>query len=87
MSDEVKIPEKTSKRGFSKKLVIANNVCAWTVLFIAVPYGQMNMVLGPILSFILVLIGIYTGIGHMDYRKILEITERASERMKPGDKQ
>lgn len=71
-----------SKRSFSKRLVVYNIGAAWLVLFASVPFGQAQALITHVFAFVTVLIGIYTGVGHMDYRKVLEVTERASERMK-----
>ncbi|MDE4297074.1 hypothetical protein PXK56_17955 [Phaeobacter gallaeciensis] len=69
-------------RTFSKRLIVGNIIAAWLILFGSLLTNEVQGLITHVFSFVTVLIGIYTGIGHMDFRKVVEATERASERMK-----
>lgn len=66
-----------SRRSFSKRMTGWNMAAAWALIFVAFYFDQVALVLPQALGFIGVLVTIYTGIGHLDYRKILESTSAA----------
>ncbi len=74
--------EEKSKRNFSKRLVIANCIGAWLVLGASVPYGETAALITHVFAFITTMTAIYTGIGHLDYRKFLDAAGDATERFK-----
>lgn len=65
-------PKKLSTRGFTKRVLVGNMMAAWVFIFYALYKNQIGLVLSPLLSFMGVLFTLYTGVGHMDYRKLLE---------------
>lgn len=69
MSDQPK-----SKRTFSKRMMAGNLAAAWALIFISAYMGTLALVLPQALGFIGVLISIYTGVGHLDFRKVLDTT-------------
>lgn len=74
--------QEKSKRTFSKRLIVANIAAAWVTLAVSFFTNNVEAIITHVFSFVTVNVGIYAGIGHMDYRKILDVTERAAERLK-----
>jgi hypothetical protein len=67
----VTIPE-TSKRTFSKRMVVINSALAWAAVFVSIIYMQAAYVAATAMFLILALGGTYMGIGHMDLKQILK---------------
>lgn len=67
----VTIPE-TSKRTFSKRMVVINSALAWAAVFVSIVYMQAAYVAATAMFLILALGGTYMGIGHMDLKQILK---------------
>lgn len=67
------------KRTFTKRLVGINIVLAWTVLFFALYSGHLEAIITHVFGFITVLISIYTGVGHMDYRHAIAVGSEPDE--------
>lgn len=67
----VSIPE-TSKRTFSKRMVVINSALAWAAVFVSIVYMQAAYVAATAMFLILALGGTYMGIGHMDLKQILK---------------
>lgn len=69
-----KLPEK-SRRRFSKRLIMINIFMAWTVMCLTAVFGNVEVIAPHILAFIVTITGIYTGVGHLDLRKTLDVTQ------------
>lgn len=67
------MPEKSS-RSFSKRMVVANIVLIWALMFVSVVYGQAEHVINGGMALIGTLFGVYAGVGHLDYRKAIELS-------------
>lgn len=67
------MPKKSSRR-FTKVFVVANLVLIWALMFSAVIYHQSEFVIPSGFALIGTLFGIYTGIGHLDFRKAVEMS-------------
>lgn len=64
------LPEK-SKRSFTKNFATINLVLAWATVFLGMFWVQTNVSVAA-LGFVTMIFGLYTGIGHLDYRKVLD---------------
>ena len=64
------LPQK-SKRSFTKNFATVNLVLAWISVFLGM-YLEQTQVAVASLGFITMIFGLYTGIGHLDYRKVLD---------------
>lgn len=71
--------ERRFKRRFSKALVVLNCLIAWLVLIAATLTEQAEVVIAHILLFIASMTGIYTGIGHLDYRTMIFSQKQSPE--------
>lgn len=60
-------------RTFSKRVVLGNIVACWLLLFWSAHSGILGQTLTPVFGFITSLIALYVGIGHMDFRKIMDV--------------
>lgn len=60
-----------SKRSFSKRMIALNTIGAWVFLIFSTVSGQVEYVIAPVLTFVTFLVGIYTGVGHLDYSRVL----------------
>lgn len=69
---ETVIPK--SSRGFTKRILIINLVLVWATVFLSIPYQQVQYVVAEAFALIGVLFGIYTGIGHMDFRRVVQLS-------------
>lgn len=58
-------------RTFTKKVLVFNIFLAWLFASYAV-YSGLDDVAIACLGLITMLFGLYTGVGHLDYRKVLE---------------
>jgi hypothetical protein len=65
--------------------MMGNLVGAWVLLFVSVPFGYVDVIVSHVLTFITALIGIYTGVGHMDFRQASHGTDRLAERLPESD--
>lgn len=61
---------KQTKRIYSKWLVALNIGLCWTVIFYAVYSAQADVAVAG-LAIIATIIGAYVGVGHMDFRSVL----------------
>lgn len=52
--------------------MVANISAAWFVLFYAIYTSQIALVIAPVLSFIVMMFGLYAGVGHMDLRTMID---------------
>lgn len=75
-------PAKSSRR-FTKRVLVVNLVLIWGLVYLAVIYGQAEFVIEPSLALIGVLFGFYTGVGHLDMRKSIELS---IDRLTKGNK-
>jgi len=66
---------KHTTRFFSKLLVGINITLCWLTVFFAVYYSQGEVAITA-LSIIAAVIGTYIGVGHMDYRAVLQSMKR-----------
>lgn len=62
-------------RSFSKRILLLNVVLAWVAVFFAIPYEQAEFVVGAALTMIGAIYGAYTGIGHLDLRRMIALKE------------
>lgn len=69
-------PEEPPKntRTFSKRVLMINICLIWLTALLSVIYGQAEHVISEAFSLLGALFAIYTGIGHLDYRKAVELT-------------
>lgn len=67
------MPEK-STRTFSKRMVMANILLIWILMFAAIVFGQAEHVINGGFALIGTLFGVYAGVGHLDYRKAIELS-------------
>jgi uncharacterized membrane protein YccC len=67
-------PMPKSSRRFTKVFVAVNLVLIWALMFSAVFFQQSEFVIPSGLALIGTMFGIYTGIGHLDFRKAVEIS-------------
>jgi hypothetical protein len=65
---------KKSSRQFTKLFVLANLVSIWALMILAVIYDQAEHVIGGGFALIGTMFGIYTGVGHLDFRKAVELS-------------
>jgi hypothetical protein len=59
-----------SKRTYSKRLVALNIALCWVVIFYAIYAGLADVAVAG-LAIIATIIGAYVGVGHMDFRSVL----------------
>lgn len=72
-----------SNRTFTKRFIILNLVLVWALIILGVLTGQADEVIKEGFALIGVIFGVYTGIGHMDYRRAIDM---ALEKLDPkGD--
>lgn len=65
---------KKSSRSFSKRLVLINVVLVWALMFASVFFRESEHVVNGGFALIGTLFGIYTGIGHLDFRKAVQLS-------------
>lgn len=65
---------KKSNRTFSKRLVIINVALAWMLMFASVIWQQAEYVIGGGFALIGTMFGVYAGVGHLDFRKAVELS-------------
>ena len=65
---------KKSARAFSKRIVVTNMILVWALMFLAVVLDQAEHVISGGFALIGVLFGVYAGVGHMDFRKAVELS-------------
>lgn len=61
-----------SSRAFTKKVVVGNLIASWMLVFLSAWMDTLAMVLPQALAFIGVLISVYSGVGHLDFRKMMD---------------
>jgi len=68
MSDE-QIPFRPN-RSFTKRMLIANNLCAWGAIFVALYLGAgvVGIVIPAMSTYLFALFSAYVGVGHLDMR-------------------
>ena len=72
------VPRKSSRK-FTKIFVVSNILLVWALMFTSIVFQQAEHVINGGLALIGTFFGIYTGVGHLDFRKAIELTiERAS---------
>lgn len=67
------MPKKSSRR-FTKIFVVTNLALIWALMFASVVFQQSEFVIPSGFALIGTLFGIYTGIGHLDFRKAVEMS-------------
>lgn len=67
------MPQKSSRR-FTKIVIVTNLVLVWALMFASVVFQQAEHVIASGFALIGTLFGIYTGIGHLDFRKAVELS-------------
>ena len=67
------LPKKSTRR-FSKWMVGGNVVLIWGAIYLSVIYGQAAEIVPSSMALIGTLFGFYTGIGHLDMRKAVELS-------------
>jgi len=65
------VEEAKPNRRFTKRVLVFNILLAWLFSSYAV-YSGLNDVAIACLGLITMLFGLYTGVGHLDYRKVLD---------------
>ena len=70
---EEMIPEKSSRK-FTKTIVVFNLVMIWVLMLSSVYYQQAEHVVAPAVALIGTIFGIYAGVGHLDFRKAVELS-------------
>lgn len=65
------VPRKSTRR-FSKSMLVINGALAWVAVFFAIYMGQAEAVAAAGMGLIGVLYSAYVGVGHADFRKLLE---------------
>ncbi|GAA4525477.1 hypothetical protein GCM10023174_10130 [Chelativorans composti] len=70
----MRLPKKSSRR-FSKWMLVINGALAWAAVFYAINRGQAEAVAASGLGLIGILYSAYVGIGHADFRKVLEASK------------
>lgn len=78
-------PKKISSRRFSKQMLVINGALAWVAVFLAILYGQAEAVAAAALGLIGVLYSAYVGIGHADFRKLLEMGRQTLQPRDPNE--
>lgn len=71
MSQPDSLPDKPS-RTFTKRLTVANNIAAWTVMALAIWLGaELAVIVVPAMATVILgLLGSYQLTGHMDLRAL-----------------
>lgn len=64
----------TSSRRFTKIVVMINLLLVWALMFTSIIFDQTEHVIGSGFALIGTLFGIYTGIGHLDFRKAAQMS-------------
>lgn len=59
-------------RSFSKRMVIANCAAAWIVIVLSIWLNVSEAVTGPAFALIGAIVAGYMGVGHLDYRSVLQ---------------
>ena len=67
------MPKKSSRR-FSKTVLVVNLVLIWALMFVSVIYQQSEQVIQAGMTLIGTIFSVYTGIGHLDFRKAVELS-------------
>ncbi|NIH77440.1 fatty acid desaturase [Ochrobactrum sp. P20RRXII] len=65
-------PSKSSRK-FSKWLLVINVSLAWGAVYMSIFYSQAEAVTAAALGLIGLLYTGYVGVGHLDFRKVLEM--------------
>lgn len=65
---------KKSNRTFSKRFVFVNVVLTWALMFFSVIHQQAEHVIAGGFALIATLFGVYAGVGHLDFRKAVELS-------------
>lgn len=66
------MPQKSS-RTFSKWMVAGNVLAIWAVVIVGIVFHEAEHVVGPAFGLIGVLFGSYVGVGHLDFRKAVQM--------------
>lgn len=72
-----------SNRRFTKRILLANMILIWALVFVSVVYQQAEHVIPGAMALIGTMFGFYTGIGHLDMRKAVELS---IDRLTKGNK-
>lgn len=64
----------TSSRRFTKIVVMVNLLLVWALMFTSIIFDQTEHVIASGFTLIGTLFGIYTGIGHLDFRKAAQMS-------------
>lgn len=65
---------KTYTRRFSKRVLVVNLALVWALMFFAVFFNEAQWVVPSGFALIGLLYGAYTGVGHLDFRKFVELS-------------
>lgn len=63
-----------SSRSFTKLFVAGNLFLIWVAILASIFTGQAEFVTGHGFALIGAIFGIYTGVGHLDYRQAIELS-------------
>lgn len=64
--------KKSSSRTFSKRMLMLNLAMIWVTVLFSILLSQAEHVVPAAMTAIGALYGLYTGVGHLDYRKALQ---------------
>jgi hypothetical protein len=67
------MPQKSSRR-FTKVVVVVNLILVWVLMFTSIVFQQAEFVIAGGFALIGTLFGLYAGIGHLDFRKAVELS-------------
>lgn len=62
-----------SNRTFTKRFIILNLVLVWALIILGVATNQAEHVIKEGFALIGVIFGVYTGVGHLDYRRAIDL--------------
>lgn len=63
-----------SNRSFTKRFVSGNLFLIWVTILFSIWMSQAEFVVPQAFALIGLLFGVYTGVGHLDYRKAIELS-------------
>ena len=62
-----------SNRTFTKRFIILNLVLVWALIILGILTNQAEHVIKEGFALIGVIFGVYTGVGHLDYRRAIDL--------------